>query len=330
MQYRKGIAVSTCILFIIVISFMLSAYAEVKSLKTDKSFYIKGSTIIFSGTVDKNDLHKQVNLVIYDPQNNFVGISGGFSNDDNKFEIMVKTTDPQFHDRFSLKGTYNATAFIAVEKNGTVASFDFSPDGSPVAHQQATTQSPHKVEPTPQVQDMASEQTQPAVTQQTSAGEKSVQEKIQERIEMAKRQREALSKPPVQTAPSENTIVNQTSGANVVNNTVTKPATQTEEKSAGTDLNANQFDLGSSSFTYVISGIAGVGAIAVVIYGIKSKNKNKTKSRPEQLREEKAEAPPTSTPPQDEYPLMILKNRLAKGEITIEEFNELKEALKEP
>jgi len=33
---------------------------------------------------------------------------------------------------------------------------------------------------------------------------------------------------------------------------------------------------------------------------------------------------------EEDYSLMILKNRLAKGEITIEEFNRLKDALKEP
>jgi len=33
---------------------------------------------------------------------------------------------------------------------------------------------------------------------------------------------------------------------------------------------------------------------------------------------------------EEDYSVMILKNRLAKGEITIEEYNRLKDALKEP
>ncbi len=331
MQYRKGIAISICILFVITISFALSAYAEVKSLKTDKSFYIKGSTIIFSGLVDKNDFHKQVNLVIHDPQNNFVGISGGFSDDDNKFEVMVKTTDPQFHDRFSVKGTYNATAFITVEKNGTVVSFDFSPDGTSVVHPQTTTEPAPNAEPKPQVQDTSGGQAQTDLTQKTSDSEKSVQERIQERIEMAKKQREALTKPPVQTAPAEKTTVNQTTNDNVVNNTVSKPVSQTEEKPVTTNLNPDQFFPSSDSFVYAIAGIVGAGVIMAVIYRVKNKNKNKTKDKPEEKHEEKIETIQKTIPqPEEQYPLMILKNRLAKGEITIEEFNELKDALKEP
>ena len=177
MQYRKGIAISTCILLIIVISFMLPAYAEVKSLKTDKSFYIKGSTIIFSGTVDKNDFHKQVNLVVSDPQNNFVGISGSFSDDDNKFEIVVKTTDPQFHDRFSIKGTYNATAFITVEKNGTVVSFDLSPDGSPVIHTQQGEKPTEESKP-PVQNDNTVTNNEPTQKQETTNDGKSIYDKI--------------------------------------------------------------------------------------------------------------------------------------------------------
>ena len=311
----------------------MPVYGEVKSLKTDKTFYIKGSTIIFSGTVDKNDFRKMVNIVIHDPENKFVGITAGFSEDNSTFQISVKTTDPPFQDKFALKGTYNATAFITVEGSGSVVSFDFSPDGSPVVHPQTTTkpEPAPNAEPKPQVQDTSGGQVKTDVTQQTSDGEKSVQERIQERIEMAKRQREALSNPPIQTAPTENTPINQTSNVNVVNNAVSKPVSQTEEKPATTDLNPSQFFPSSGSFVYPIAGIVVAGVIIAVIFSIKNKNKNKTKDKPEEKQEEKTETTQkTILPPEDQYPLMILKNRLAKGEITIEEFNELKDALKEP
>ena len=134
MQHRKLVMLASCCFFVIVISFIMPVYGEVKSLKTDKTFYIKGSTIIFSGTVDKNDFRKMVNIVIHDPGNKFVGITAGFSEDDNTFQVAVKTTDAQFKDKFALKGTYNAPAFITVEGSGAVVSFDFSPDGSPVIH----------------------------------------------------------------------------------------------------------------------------------------------------------------------------------------------------
>lgn len=332
MQYKIMLVI--CCFFVITISFAIPVYGEVKSLKADKTLYANGDTIIFSGTVDKEDFRKMVNIVIHDPQNNFVGITAGFSEEDNTFHIPVKTTDAQFQNKFALKGTYNATAFITVESKGITLGFDFSPDGSPVVHSQTTTPvPPPKTETTeePKPKQDVTSQTQPDTTQQTSDGGKSVQEKIQERIEIAKKQREALSKPPVQTAPTENHIVNQTSSVNVVNNTVTKPVTHTEEKSAGTDMNTGQFDLDSSSFIYAIAGIVGAAAVAAIIYGVKNKKKNKKQAEPKDEQAQKTEAQEkTILPPEDQYPLMILKNRLAKGEITIEEFNELKDALKEP
>ena len=109
MQYANKVMLVSCCFLVILISFIVPVYGEVKSLKTDKTFYVKGDTIIFSGTVDKNDFRKQVNLVIYDPKNQFVGISGSFSEEDSTFQIQVKTTDPQFNNKFTLKGTYNAT-----------------------------------------------------------------------------------------------------------------------------------------------------------------------------------------------------------------------------
>lgn len=305
MQYRKGVAISTCILFIITISFVLPAYAEVKSLKTDKSFYIKGSTIIFSGIVDKNDFHKQVNLVIHDPQNNFVGISGGFSDDDNKFEIMVKTSDPQFHDRFSVKGTYNATAFITVEKNGTVVSFDFSPDGSLVIHAQQGEKSTEETKPPAQNDNTV---TNNGLTQKqdTTNNEKSIYDKINERIEYAKKLRESQTKTPLKIDVSESLTIQ------AYGDTAASQVTITEQQ---------------PPLIAIMAAIGGGGmTIGTVIFllnkrGHGSNNKGSNK---------KINSGKSITSSADDYPLVILKNRLANGEITIEEYNEIKNALKEP
>ena len=305
MLYRKGIAISTCILFIIVISFMLPAYAEVKSLKTDKSFYIKGSTIIFSGTVDKNDFHKQVNLVVSDPQNNFVGISGGFSDDDNKFEIMVKTTDPQFHDRFSVKGTYNATAFITVEKNGTVVSFDLSPDGSPVIHTQQGEKPTEETKP-PVQNDNTVTNNELTQKQETTNDGKSIYDKINERIEYAKKLRESQTKTPLKIDVSESLNIQAYGDTSATQPTATEP---------------------QSPLITIMVAIAGGGiAIGTVIYSLNkrghgSNNKGSNK---------KISLGKSITSSTEDYPLVILKNRLANGEITIEEYNEIKNALKEP
>ena len=305
MQYRKGIAISTCILFIIVISFMLPAYAEVKSLKTDKSLYVKGDTIIFSGTVDKNGFHKQVNLVVYGPQNNFVGISGSFSDDDNKFEIVVKTTDPQFHDRFSIKGTYNATAFITVEKNGTVVSFDLSPDGSPVIHTQQGEKPTEESKPSVQ-NDNTVTNNELTQKQETTNDGKSIYDKINERIEYAKKLRESQTKTPLKIDVSESLNVQ------AYGDTSASQPTATEQQ---------------SPLITIMVAIAGGGiAIGTVIYSL-NKRGHVQNSKGSNKKIGLGKSITSST---EDYPLIILKNRLANGEITIEEYNEIKNALKEP
>jgi len=305
MQYRKGIAISICILFVITISFALSAYAEVKSLKTDKSFYIKGSTIIFSGLVDKNDFHKQVNLVIHDPQNNFVGISGGFSDDDNKFEIIVKTTDPQFHDRFSVKGTYNATAFITVEKNGTVVSFDFSPDGSPVIHAQQGEKSTEETKP-PVQNDNTVTNNGLTQKQETTSEEKSIYDKINERIEYAKKLRESQTKTPLKIDVSESLTVQ------AYGDTSASQVTTTEQQ---------------PPLITIMAAIGGGGMTIGTVIFLLNKRGHGTNNKGSNKKVNSGKSITSST---GDYPLVILKNRLANGEITIEEYNEIKNALKEP
>ncbi|MGI0010901.1 MAG: hypothetical protein ACREAE_05835, partial [Nitrosopumilaceae archaeon] len=84
-----------------------------------------------------------------------------------------------------------------------------------------------------------------------------------------------------------------------------------------------------STLLYVIAGIGSAGATGAVVYGIKNKSRHK-RSHSAYSTHEKTMTPKPSAPSEDDYAFMILKNRLAKGEITINEFNELKKALKEP
>ena len=303
MQYKKGIALASCCIFVIVISFIMPVYGEVKSLKTDKTFYIKESTIIFSGTVDKNDFRKQVNIVIHDPQNNFVGITGGFSGDDNTFQVNVKTTDQQFHDRFATKGIYNATAFITTEQNGTVVSFDFSPDGSTVIHVQGG-KSTEEIKPSAQNGNTVTSK-EPTPKQEAIKNEKSIYDKINERIEYAKKLKESQTRTPTKIDLSEG-ITLQAYGDTLASQVTTASEQQ-------------------PPFIF-IAAIAGSGVVsAISIYILKNRGR-----RPNDKQSNKnVNLGKSGTGSEDDYPLVILKNRLANGEITIEEYNEIKNALKE-
>jgi len=200
--------------------------------------------------------------------------------------------------------------------------FDFSLDGSPVIHptpQPAPSSQPASQEPS-QTQQPAPSQTNEEGSE-TDNEEKTIQEKIKERIDAAKKQRETQTNPPLQTGAGES-VDNQTTSESVAptdDTTITDNSPTTSGVSTIIDFGSN--------LLYVVLGLGGAGAITGVVYGIKNKNRHNRGNIPVVKIREPSERP--YVPSEDDYAMMILKNRLAKGEITIDEFNALKEALRE-
>jgi uncharacterized membrane protein len=120
------------ILSVISTSVIIPAYAEVTSLQTSSSFYKAGDMIQFSGTTLSTDPHN-VTILIFDPTNKFVLLVSGTADNNNAFQVSVDTSLPSNQQIFSLKGLYNATAFVANKIDGKTVSFAFSPDGSSLA-----------------------------------------------------------------------------------------------------------------------------------------------------------------------------------------------------
>ncbi len=119
------------LLSIIAASMVIPAYAEVTSLQTSSSFYKGGSIIKFSGTILSTDSSPNVTIVIFDPNNKFVTLASGIADSNHAFQASVDTSLSGNQKLMSLKGVYNATAFIANQAAGKTVSFVFSPDGSP-------------------------------------------------------------------------------------------------------------------------------------------------------------------------------------------------------
>ncbi len=98
------------------------AFAEVIYLETDYAFYGKNDQIKFSGTVEKDSVGL-VTIVIRDPTDKFVLLTQVTINPDNTFERKVMT-EP----KITVEGTYNATAFIINMTAGSMVSFDYALD----------------------------------------------------------------------------------------------------------------------------------------------------------------------------------------------------------
>ena len=388
---------SILFIFSLISSVILPAYAEVTSIKTNAAFYKGGNQIIFSGKTSLGD-SPYVTIVIHDPSNQFVLLSSGVADNANNYQIMVDTGAPSNQPKFSLKGIYNATAFVMNQAAGKTVSFVFSPDGSPVSPSSPTgltataysqteiflnwsspimnggapitaykierndgngfntvqnaltltyqdtglipskqysyrisainsagTSDPSNVAyattmsvPVQTVPSSSGVLTQNNTETQTTDAQ-TIYEEIQKRIENAKRLQQLLQAKPKEVGLNENVgLVDSAGNASAFN-----VSTTSENNPLSIDFN---------NILYPLIALIGAGVIATVLYA--KKNKLWFNSDFKSINRQNVGDSTKSVEKDDEvvedYSLMILKNRLAKGEITIEEFNRLKDALKEP
>ncbi len=112
------------LMLILLISTVVPAYAAVTSFHTDRTFYVKGDQISISGIVDTESTGL-VSIVFRDSNNKFVLLTQAIIQPDNTFMKNI-STELKFTDH----GIHNATAFIFNLTKGKTVSFDFSMDGS--------------------------------------------------------------------------------------------------------------------------------------------------------------------------------------------------------
>ena len=102
------------------------AFAEVTNLQTNSKSFYKGEQIEFSGTVEKGSTGL-VTIVIRDLNDEFVMLTQALINADNSFEKTV-----QINNKFSEHGIYNATGFILNMNKGATVDFGISLNGNPI------------------------------------------------------------------------------------------------------------------------------------------------------------------------------------------------------
>jgi hypothetical protein len=389
------------ILFVFSITLIiLPAYAEVTSLQTNAAFYKGGSQIQFSGKIASGD-SPYVTLVIYDPTNKFVVLSSGMADNNNAFQITIDTGTQDNKPKFSLKGIYNATAFIMNQAAGKTADFVFSPDGSPIVSSSPTsltatayssteiflnwsapamnggspitgykierndgngfnaiqntmtltyqdtglvpskqysyrvsalnsagTSNPSNVvyattlsapvQTVPQGSSGVPSQNNPGTTQINNT--QTIYQEIQQRIENAKRLHQLT-----QSKSNEVSLIESVGLGDLINNPSTSNmAITSENKTPFVDLN---------NMLYPLIALSGAGVIVAVLYVKKNKlwfNSDLKSMKKQNVSDSVKSVEKETDFIEEDYSIMILKNRLAKGEITIEEYNRLKDALKEP
>jgi hypothetical protein len=102
------------------------AFAELSTLNTNEDLFFKNEQILFSGTVEKGS-SGLVTIVIRDLNDKFVLLAQAIINHDNTFEksVIIK-------DEFTENGIYTANGFILNMTKGISTKFTVSSDETPI------------------------------------------------------------------------------------------------------------------------------------------------------------------------------------------------------
>ena len=104
---------------IIILSGVLPVFAEVTEMQLDQNSYQKGDSINVRGTVSE-DSSGLVTIVLRDPTDKFVLLSQAIIQSDDSFDKNIP-----INEKFQVPGTYNTTSFVLNMTAGKTQSFDF-------------------------------------------------------------------------------------------------------------------------------------------------------------------------------------------------------------
>jgi len=111
------------------IFFINPIFAEVISLQTNDELFYKGDKIEFSGTVEKDSIGL-VTIAIYDLNDEFVLLTQAIINHDDSFEKSILIGN-----QFTKQGGYSAVGFILNMTRGVTDNFDISLNGLQVLNE---------------------------------------------------------------------------------------------------------------------------------------------------------------------------------------------------
>ena len=329
---------------ILLSSISIPAYAEVQSVKTDKLFYAPGDTIVVSGTVEDNDTGLTT-IVIRDANDKFVLLTQAFITADNTFERSIDTND-----KFAIKGIYNASAFLVNITAGALTQFDYSLDGAPISPSVTDLQKvDNKQSTVTSTQTSVTVGTEPEPVSKIASfvdTSKDPQHYIDRyNNELAYKQWFDLNYPDLTIEEAVGIEVADSTTA-VDNSTITEPPLPTQEMSQNVVESSTvtpSFDTGNAEVGQMLLALGGLGILFGAVYGVKRRVDNNSVQIAENKKNiEKKVSNNSEQIPQNRFwlkkklmslkpngePVSVIKERLAKGEITVDEYYKLLRALK--
>ena len=318
------------------------AFGEVSSIQTNSESFFRGDQIQFSGTVDQGS-QGLVTIVIYDALEEFVMITQALINPDNTFDKTITVGD-----KFSQHGVHEATGFILNMTQGASTEFGVSMNGSSINFDEKEKEeisnasnvvlNEAKTNPSQAPSDLlftadfvdSSKGAQyyidryygepaykswfdsnyPGVTIEQAVNSIASETKQQEVIEIEDKKE------------VENISRTDESVSSIIENEIIPEA----EASTSNDLlsEPRQEPQDNSDIAQISLAVAGLGILFGAVYGIKRKvddNSRQISINRDILRRKIIQ------PIIGSNPKSILQTRLAKGEITLEEYEKLKSKL---
>ncbi len=317
------------IIFLLMLS-TVPVFAEVSSLQTNSESFYKSDQIKFSGSVEKDSIGL-VTIVIRDLNDKFVLLTQAVINHDDTFEKTIKIGD-----RFSEHGIYNATGFILNMTKGVTIDFAVSLNGVPIIlNEELKNESIEEnsiLEKDENKQSMTSEKiitesVQDIIT--TSQIADFIDSSKDPQYYIDRYYNEPFYKSWFDRNYPELTIeeaVGQTDDI-VEKKSVVQEITNKEiipEAQASSLVEPTPHLNNNSEIAQIALAVAGLGILFGAVYGIKRQvddNSKRISINRETIRR-KIIQPIIGSNPKD-----ILQTRLAKGDITLEEYEKIKSKL---
>lgn len=314
-EYRSY---SLGIIVLLILSTTIPAFAEVTNLQTNSDSFFKGEEIEFSGTVEEGS-NGLVTIVIRDLNDKFVMLTQAMINPDDSFEKTIK-----IEDKFSEHGMYNATGFILNMTKGITTDFGVSLDNIPIISDEEKINEP---------KDLIS---------QNSIEKEPIQKKIQKIgltyfVDSGKDPQYYIDRyyneesykswfdrnyPGITIEEAVGYTDNVKEIKSAVQELIDKEIIPEVEASSLVEPTQKQSN--NSEIAQISLAVAGLGILFGAVYGIKRKvddNSRQISINRDTIRKRIIQ-PIIGTNPEE-----ILRTRLAKGEITLEEYEKLKSKL---
>jgi len=302
-------------------------FAEVTGLQTNSGSFYKGDQIKFSGNVEKDSIGL-VTIVIRDLNDEFVLLTQAVINPDDTFEKMITIGD-----KFTEHGIYNATGFILNMTKGVTTVFAVSLNGAPIILNDEL------------INEVIEEKLilEKDMDKQSITSEKMITDSVQDIIttsqiadfiDSSKDPQHYIDRyynepfykswfdrnyPELTIEEAVGKMDDIVERKSVVQEIINKEIIPEAQASSIAEPTLQLYD--NSEIAQIALAIAGLGILFGAVYGIKRQvddNSKRISINRETIRE-KIIRPIIGSNPKD-----ILQARLAKGEITIDEYEKIK------